>query len=182
MSSRPFTIIEAGFNTYPSFGAPGRQALEKDQLYIGLGRFVDPRNPGVDPGQLARGTKFCLDVRNGLDFGTRHVVRGDVTNMPFGNNFADAIIVPNVIGDPAFPNIRNALGEVARVLRPLGRLTVVETLDRDTLPVDHVARMLRTFGFHRDMDSGDEHNPALIAQYADRQAATSYAASFTLDP
>lgn len=173
---RPYTIIEAGFAGWPSIGVAGRRQLEVGQMYIGLGLF-DTSTAGISPMQLAEGAGTMMDILNMVEPGTRQVVVGDVTRMPFPDDTADEIIAANLVADPRFVHFEEAATEMKRVVRPLGSLIVVETITPNEIPAASLARRLDPYGFEF-VNPGSAYDPHLVSQYSDVEGQAGYVAMF----
>lgn len=149
-------------------------------IYIALGEFGsrDPADPLAQ--QLAAGTRFQQAVISGLEPGQRHVVRGTTSRMPFKNNYAHEIVTPN-FGDPAIDDVERfrRAAEFARVLRPAGRLTVVETLKTSVFTPEDLADFLASFTF-RPTNKGQERDPYTLDNYADANRDVGFASAFVL--
>lgn len=65
-------------------------------------------------------------MRRAAERGIDNIVptQGDATDLPFADDSVDAVVLTAVLGE--IPNPSAALGEIARVLRPGGRLIVGE--------------------------------------------------------
>ena len=100
-------------------GGPGFLALE-------VGRHLDrPRLWVVDGSP----TMLELAVENGRNYSLEVVARlGKAERLEFPDGFADAVLCKHFIR--LSPNPERALGEMARILKPGGRLYVVD-FDRD---------------------------------------------------
>lgn len=116
------------------------------------------------------------------DTGIRSVRQGEITNMPFGPDAADEIIVPEYFGNPflADTDRARAAEQIALVLRPKGLLTVVEAANPGIVTASDVVGMLSRFGFHQQ-NAGHEYDPLTVGQYSDKPSATGYVAAFVLE-
>ncbi|MFQ5737433.1 MAG: class I SAM-dependent methyltransferase [Acidobacteriota bacterium] len=65
--------------------------------------------------------RFGMDGRAAADF-----LRADAGALPLASDSIDRVLLIGVLGE--FPDRRRALDEIARVLRPMGRLSVCEQL------------------------------------------------------
>lgn len=111
---------------------------------------------GVDisEGMLAAGRTKLEDL------GLTHRIRlltGDSENLPFEDNFFDAVIV--AFGVRNFEDLNKGLSEIARVLRPGGHVVILELTQPEKSPWKQFYR----FYFHRILPglgrliSGDRH-------------------------
>jgi len=79
--------------------------------------------------------------------------RGDATALPYDDGSMDATVLTAVLGE--IPDREAAMGEIARVLRPGGRLVVGELLgDPHFTSPRHVERLGRESGLVLELRSG----------------------------
>jgi len=171
-----YNILEVGFAGWPSIGVPRRRQLLPDQHLICLGLF-----DGSNPTQDAIDAQRMMKIQNTLLPGTRSVVRASVLHLPFGEQVMDEVIAANLFGEPRFGETATseAIAEIARVLKPGGELTVVETISPTVLPHDALRETVRPHGFQQT-NLGNEKMPEMILAYSDVQSQLGYVATFTL--
>lgn len=169
-------ILEVGFAGWPSIGVPQRRALLPDQHLICLGLFDGPNAM-----HNAIGAKAMMDIQNGLLPGKRSVVRASVLHLPFGEQTMDEVIAANLFGDVRFGEAatNRAAQEIARVLKPGGELTVVETISPTVVPREVLRETMRPHGFQQT-NIGSEQLPELISAYSDVRSELGYVAAFSL--
>lgn len=95
-------------------------------------------------------------TRVARDHGMRYVVRGDVNALPFPDVFADVVVAGEILEH--VPDLRTAVGECCRVLRPGGTLVI------DTIADTRLARVLAISVLER-LPGGPPrnlHDPALL--------------------
>lgn len=108
--------------------APGKVVLD---IGCGPGNFTRRFSKAVAPGGLAigfDGSQPMLEraqTERGGDGECLAYVRGDATNLPFVDATADAICCFAALH--MFPDPFHSLGEMARVLKPGGRLALLTT-------------------------------------------------------
>jgi demethylmenaquinone methyltransferase / 2-methoxy-6-polyprenyl-1,4-benzoquinol methylase len=87
----------------------------------------------ISGGMLAVGRKKMSE--KGLN-DTIELIQGDSESLPFGENKFDAVIV--AFGVRNFENLERGLSEMLRVLRPGGKLVVLEFSKPTTFPFRHL--------------------------------------------
>ena len=109
----------------------------------GPGNFTRRFSETVAPGGLAigfDGSRPMLEraqTEDGGDAATLAYVRGDATNLPFASDTADAICCFAALH--MFPDPLRSLDEMARVLKPGGRLALLTTYKPSSGPIATVA-------------------------------------------
>ena len=95
-------------------------------------------------------------TRVAREHGMRYVVRGDVNALPFPDAFADVVVAGEILEH--VPDLRTAVGECCRVLRPGGTLVV------DTIADTRLARVLAISVLERVPGGAPPnlHDPALL--------------------
>jgi SAM-dependent methyltransferase len=68
--------------------------------------------------------KGFINVDIGYDFKDKSFVKADVRDLPFKDNYADYILVRQVLEHLNFMNVPNALHEWIRILKPGGRMVI----------------------------------------------------------
>jgi SAM-dependent methyltransferase len=122
LSRRGLPVYDARLLVNLTGARPGDRLLDP---FAGIGGLVQEAR--------ASGCRvYSLDIDTSLrfglaQFGAKHVV-GDARALPFPENSMDAIATEPPYDDEALPAVVQSLGEMARVLRPDGRLTMLCTL------------------------------------------------------
>ena len=102
------------------------------------------------------------------------VVEGDSENLPFDDSFFDAVMV--AFGDRNFENLSKGLIEMTRVLKPGGRMVVLEFSRPSSFPFKQLyffyfKRMLPFFGGVISKDKAAyEYLPASVLNFPDGEA------------
>lgn len=94
-------------------------------------------------------------MREAAERGAANVVptRGDATSLPYGDDTMDAVVLTAVLGE--IPDRAAALREIARVLRPQGRLVVGELFgDPHFTTVGSLRREAGRAGLRLELRSG----------------------------
>jgi 2-polyprenyl-6-hydroxyphenyl methylase / 3-demethylubiquinone-9 3-methyltransferase len=95
-------------------------------------------------------------TRVAREHGMRYVVRGDVNALPFRDAVADVVVAGEILEH--VPDMRTAVGECCRVLRPGGTLVL------DTIADTWLARVLAIWVLERIPGGAPKnlHDPALL--------------------
>ncbi len=129
---------------------PGERVLE-------IGSGVGYYSPAAARHIGEQGRLICLDIQREMlaearrrlraaGFERAQVVQASAEHLPFAASSFDHVFLVAVLGE--IPDRSQALGEVRRVLRPGGRLSVSEQLpDPDFITPTMLRRQLRGAGF-----------------------------------
>ncbi len=160
--------------------------LKRRRLVVELGPDGSP--VGTRRGQNAIGPEdnyVCIDTFNGSDVERREAqkwlavhrrlmdakgnwaaLRRDASELTFRNRTVDHVIAVNFFGEPSTWNKhRRIAGEIARVLKPTGIVTVVETIPPRFIGLEQVRALMRDHGLVQ-VSSGSEHDLSRIGQFA----------------
>lgn len=164
LEPRPYPFAEAVLLENPARGlfAGPRRVLDASGLQpgarvleIGSGVGYYSLEALRRVGQL--GCLVCLDIQwdmlaetrrriQAAGFESSRLVHAGADRLPFASGSFDHVLLATVLGE--IPDRSRALGEVHRVLRPGGRLSVSEQLpDPDFVRLGALRRQLRAAGF-----------------------------------
>ena len=92
-------------------------------------------------------------------------VRGDPGSLPFADGTFDRAF--STLGARAVPNVRSAVAEVARVLRPGGRFVVLHAQPFPTLPLAFLGPFGRSVSVRTDDLHPDRRAPNVLKEWFD---------------
>lgn len=124
----------------------GGPIAELVDLGTGTGRILEVMAPRIERGTGYDLSHAMLDVARSTlaKAGIRHcsVRKGDLYELPVADHSVDVVTIHQVLHYLEYP--RDAIGEAARILRPGGRLLVVDFAPHDLeyLRTDHAHRRL----------------------------------------
>jgi ubiquinone/menaquinone biosynthesis C-methylase UbiE len=166
LEPRPFPYSEAAILDSPlrrAFASPARilgafgLAAGERVLEVGCGTGYYSSAAAARVGESGR--LVCLDVQQEMLLETRqrlesagyaaHFVRANASALPFASSTFDRAFLITALGE--IPERSRAIGEIRRILRARGRLSVSEQLpDPDFVTLATLRRELRDAGFSEE--------------------------------
>lgn len=173
-------ILEVGCDVMP-FALIKKNALSEGDVYIGVDLF-SWMDTGIREKLMAR-----TIYKNKQDLGERYILQSDAKCLPFPNKSVDQIVFANVFGDSrTIWQHEQMVVESARVLRPQGLLTVVETYTPSVIPLDRLRQLMSDHGNLHQINEGEESDRSQLNKYVNKYAMDinqqSFSAQFSFSP
>jgi ubiquinone/menaquinone biosynthesis C-methylase UbiE len=156
MAKKTHDILEVACNFVPFFTV-GRR-LKRHETYVGIDLF-----PGSTDEEIAAHERL---VKAAAGIGNVSVQRGDGANLSFPDNSFDEVVFANLFGYvPAWSKTPQFASEAARVVRPGGRIDVVETITPHLMPLPLLRDIMHECGLEQ-INEGGEHDRRQVARLA----------------
>ncbi|HUC89675.1 MAG TPA: hypothetical protein VMR45_02650 [Patescibacteria group bacterium] len=155
-------VVELGPNLNPVATRKGQQVVGPEDNYVCIDMFESDDGSSLQELQRQLRLHHSLQKAAGHWFALKH----DAADLPLQNDTVDQIIAVNFFGDPSTWRKHDRIAsEIARVLKPIGLVTVAETTPPHFVGLEQIRELMRREGLIQ-LSLGSEADAQIISRFS----------------